>query len=59
MRNVEDIKSVIRSCKSVTDRQYNDKDIKIKKTKGQTIIYKTQYRKLKIEQPQKKWVLWE
>jgi len=41
MRNVEDIKSVIRSCKSVTDRQYNDKETKIKKTKGQTIIYKT------------------
>ena len=49
MRNVDDIKSVIRSCISVTYRQYNDQK---KKDKGQTIIYKTLHRKLKIEQPE-------
>ena len=32
MRNVDDIKSVIRSCISVTDRQYNDQKKKDKRT---------------------------
>ena len=51
MRNVEDIKSVIRSCKSVTDRQYNGQyicDSQNKKEKRTNIIYKTLHRKLKI-----------
>jgi hypothetical protein len=39
----EDTKEVIRSCKS-KDRQYSDQ-----KKKGQTMIYKTLHRKLKIE----------
>ena len=55
MRNVEDIKSVIRSCKSVTDRQYNCQyicDSQDKKEKRTNIICKTLHRKLKIEQPE-------
>ena len=40
----EDVKGAIRSRKS-KERQYN-----AKKTKGQTMIYKTLHRKLKIEQ---------
>jgi hypothetical protein len=41
----EDTKGVIRSCKS-KDRQYNG--AKRKKTKGQTTIYKTLHRKLRV-----------
>jgi len=43
----EDTKGVIRSRKSKKDGQYNDQK---KRTKGQTIIYKTLSRILKIEQ---------
>ena len=42
----EDTKGVIRIRKSKTDRQHNAKR---KVTKGQTMIYKTPHRKLKIE----------
>ena len=42
---IEDTKGVIRSSKSTKDRQHNGQ----KKIKGQTTIYKTLYRKLKIE----------
>jgi hypothetical protein len=43
----EDNKWVIRSCKSMKDRQYNDKR---KRTRGQAMIHKTPHRKLKIVQ---------
>jgi hypothetical protein len=39
---------VIRRHKSQKERQHNDQN---KKTKGQTTIYKTFHKKLKIEQP--------
>ena len=42
----EDTKWVIRICKQKKERQHNDQK---KKNKGQTIIYKTLHRKLKIE----------
>jgi len=42
---LEDTKGVIRTHKSKKYKQYNDQ-----RKKGQTMIYKTQYRKLKIEQ---------
>jgi len=38
----EDNKRVIRSCKLMKDRIYNSQK---KRTKGQTMIYKTLYRK--------------
>ena len=43
MRNVDDIKRVIRSSKSVTDRQYNDQKKKDKRTNNnlQNTIQKT------------------
>ena len=44
---IEDTKAVIGSRNSEKDRQYNGK---MKKTKGQIMINKTLYRKLKIEQ---------
>ena len=40
------IKVVIQSCKSKKDRQYNDQRLK---KKGQTMIYKTLHRQLKIQ----------
>jgi hypothetical protein len=42
-----DIKLVIRSPRSIKDRQYKDQK---KWTKGQTIIYKTLHRKLRTDQ---------
>ena len=41
----EDTKCVIKNRKSKKNRQYNDKN----KKKGQTMMYKTLHRKLKIE----------
>ena len=46
----EDTKGVIRSRKS-KNKQYNGQK---KRTKGQTMIYKTLHRKLKIEKHQPK-----
>jgi vacuolar-type H+-ATPase subunit C/Vma6 len=43
----EDTKGVIRSRRSNKDRQHNDQR---KRRKGQTMIYKTLHRKLKIGQ---------
>ena len=44
---IEDTKGVMRIRKSKKDRQRN---VQMKMTKGQTTIYKTLHRKLKIEQ---------
>jgi hypothetical protein len=46
-KKFEDTKGVIRSCKSKKDRQHNGQK---KKDKRKSTIYKTLYRKLKIEQ---------
>jgi len=48
MEEVEYTKGVIRICTSKKNRQHNRP--KDKRTKGQTTIYKTLYRKLKSEQ---------
>jgi hypothetical protein len=50
MRKVEDTKGVIRIRRSKKDKS--------KKTKGQTIIYKTLHRKLKIDQHEPQEKLW-
>ena len=47
----EDTQVVIRSCKSKKDGHCNDQ-------KGQTMIYKILYRKLKIEQHESHYKLW-